>query len=79
MKAKDITPEDMEIEKWDLVKELATEEDIIDYLATAFEDMSDKNYIRHAICTAMKAIDAHHLNMEASPAIASAPPLPFVS
>lgn len=50
--------QDMKIEDWDILDGLKTEDDIIDYLATAFEEPADKEYIRHALETAVKAANA---------------------
>lgn len=71
MRIEDITSEDMKTEEWNIIDDLSTEEDIIDYLAAAFEEPADGEYIRHAIATAVKAINTHSINMEAA-----APPPP---
>lgn len=57
----------MKITKWDLIEELATEDDIINYLSVAFEDLSDKEYIRHALAAAMEAIRVHGLSLNDVP------------
>lgn len=61
MKVEDLTPEDMEITLWNIIDDLATEQSIIDYLVTAFEEPTDATYIRHAVKTAIEAANTHGL------------------
>lgn len=55
----------MKITRWDLIDELATKEDIIEYLKVVLEDGSDEE-IMQAITDASKAINAHGLSLEVS-------------
>lgn len=56
----------MNITRWDIVEELATKEDIIEYLKVVFESGNNEKIIR-AISNAAKAINAHGLANTAEP------------
>lgn len=63
MKIEDLTAEDMEITKWNILEGLNTQDGIISLLSDAFKTPKDKNYIRYAIAVAMEAIKVYGIKM----------------
>lgn len=63
MKIEDLTAEDMEVTKWNVLDGLNTKEAVFALLQDAYKTPKDTKYIYHAIAVAMEAIKVYGIKM----------------
>lgn len=63
MKVENIASEDMLVTKWNVLEGMDSAEDIVAFLAAAYETPHDTAHIRSSIAIAMEAIKLYNIQM----------------